>query len=483
MYLSKSKYYMGITCKKRLWLEENKPEEKESISESVFATGIEVGNVAKNLFGSSIDIKFSDNLTTMINDTKALLNIKNIIITEASFNYENNFCSVDILKKDDNNYELYEVKSSSKLSDIYIEDISYQYYVLKNLGYNVTKASLVHINSDYVKNGDLELDKLFIIEDVTDIVISKFDEVKNNIEDIIKNIGENTDIGIQCFKPYDCPFFKYCTKDLPKPNVFDLGWRLATNKKIDFYHNGVIKYEDVLKEKISDKVKTQIEYNINNKEKIDKKFIKSFIDNLSYPIYFLDYESVQFAIPELDNTKPYQQLCFQYSLHIMDSSGNITHKEYLSEDYNGDFMRGLCEQLVKDIPMNSCVLAYNKSFEVSRTKEMAKRYPDLSDHLLNIADSIKDLADIFSTQSYYIKDMEGSYSIKKVLPALFPNDPKLDYHNLEQVHKGDEASSAFLSLRNMNEEDRKVLRNNMLKYCELDTYAMVKIYEKLKEIV
>ena len=484
MYLSKSKYCTGITCKKRLWLEENKPEEKEEVNDSVLLNGTKVGEIAKNLFGPFIDVKFSDNLSTMINDTKSLLNIKNIVITEASFNYDNNFCSVDILKKDDDKYEMYEVKSSTEISDIYIDDISYQYYILKNLGYNVVKASIVYINKNYIKNGELNLKELFNIEDVTEKVIENYNKVKENILDIKENIGEDTDIGMQCFKPYDCPFFKYCSKNLPSPNVFDLGWRLSMNKKVDFYHSGIIKYEDLLKEKISDKVKTQIEYALSKKEdKIDKGFIKSFIDDLKYPLYFLDYESVQYAIPELDGTKPYQQLCFQYSLHILDESGNITHKEYLSSNYHGDFMRGLCEELIKDIPLNSYILAYNKSFEVSRTKEMASRYSDLSSHLLNIADNIKDLADIFSTQSYYNKDMGGSYSIKKVLPALFPNDSSLDYHNLDQVHKGDEASEAFINLKDMNEKDRNILRKNMLKYCELDTYAMVKIFEKLKEVI
>ena len=484
MYLSKSKYCMGITCKKRLWLEENKPEEKEETNESVLLNGIRVGGVAKGLFGSFIDVKFSDNLSTMINDTKSLLNIKNIVITEASFNYDNNFCSVDILKKDDDKYEMYEVKSSTEIKDIYVDDISYQYYVLKSLGYNVVKASIVYINKNYIKNGDLNLKELFNIEDVTNKVIENFDKVEKNILDIKENISEETDIGMQCFEPYDCPFFKYCSKNLPSPNVFDLGWYFASKKKVDFYHKGIIKYEDVLKEKISDKPATQIEHALSNKEpKIDKNFIKKFMDNLTYPLYFLDYESIQPAIPELDGTKPYQQLCFQYSLHILDKDGNLTHKEYLSSDYNGDFMRGLCEQLVKDIPLNSCILAYSKKFEVSRTNEMASRYSNLSDHLLNIAGNIKDLQDIFSTQSYYEENMAGRYSIKVVLPTLFPNDPSLDYHNLEQVHKGDEASSAFISLRNMNEEDRKVLRENMLKYCELDTYAMVKIFEKLKEVI
>ena len=145
-------------------------------------------------------------------------------------------------------------------------------------------------------------------------------------------------------------------------------------------------------------------------------------------------------------------------------------------------MYGLCEQLVKDIPMDSCVTAYHKPFECGRLKEMARMFPEFRDHLLNISDNIIDLEIPFANQDYYVRDMEGSSSIKRVLPALYPDDPGLDYHNLDQVHKGDEASAAYLSLKDLSPEEQERLRYNMLRYCELDTYAMVKIYQKLKKI-
>ena len=218
--------------------------------------------------------------------------------------------------------------------------------------------------------------------------------------------------------------------------------------------------------------------------KINKDKIKKFLSQISYPLYFLDFESYQESIPTIDGTSPYQQLCFQYSLHYyLKEDGELHHKEYLSDDYSGNPMYGLCKQLCNDIPKNSCVLVYNKTFEVPRLKEMANLFPEFSDHLLNIADNIIDLLIPFQNQDYYVKEMVGSASIKKVLPALFPNDPSLDYHNLEQVHKGDEASNAYLSLRNLPKEEELKLRDNMLKYCCLDTYAMVKIYDKLKEVV
>ena len=165
-----------------------------------------------------------------------------------------------------------------------------------------------------------------------------------------------------------------------------------------------------------------------------------------------------------------------------EENGELFHKEFLSNDYEGNPMYGLCKRLCEDIPMNSCVLVYNKSFECARLKEMAELFPEFRDHLLNIKDNIIDLMVPFANQDYYLKEMGGRWSIKVVLPSLFPNDPTLDYHNLDDVHKGDEASAAYLSLPTLSKEEQEKLRYNMLRYCELDTYAMVKIHEKLKEL-
>ena len=184
MNLSKSTYCNAIQCKKMLWLYKNYPEEAQNIdNQQVLDNGTEVGILAKKLFGPYIDIEFNKDLNQMIKDTSHALNQKNAIITEASFNYNNNFCSVDILKKEQDNYEIYEVKSSTEVKDIYLHDISYQYFVLTKLGLNITKASIVHINSNYIRGESLELDKLFNRVDVTDIAVSKQKEIEENIKE------------------------------------------------------------------------------------------------------------------------------------------------------------------------------------------------------------------------------------------------------------------------------------------------------------
>ena len=206
------------------------------------------------------------------------------------------------------------------------------------------------------------------------------------------------------------------------------------------------------------------------------------MDTLSFPIYFLDFETFQMTIPKYDGIRPYMQIPFQYSLHIKEFDGSLEHREFLA-DAGVDPRRKIAERLVNDIPLNSCTVAYNMSFEQNVIKNLASLYPDLSDHLMNIHDNMKDLMIPFKQRNYYTKNMHGSYSIKYVLPALFPNDESLDYHNLDLIHNGGEAMSSFATLEEKNEEEQKYIRERLLKYCELDTLAMVKIYEKLMEVV
>ena len=167
--------------------------------------------------------------------------------------------------------------------------------------------------------------------------------------------------------------------------------------------------------------------------------------------------------------------------YIECEGGELKHKEFLA--YPGeDPRRKLAEQLCADIPLNVCTTAYNMGFEKGRIRGLAEIFPDLSEHLMNIHDNIVDLMVPFQKKWYYCKAMQGSYSIKYVLPALFPNDPALDYHNLEGVHNGGEASDAFAKMATMTEEDLEITRGHLLKYCSLDTFAMVKVWEKLQEI-
>ena len=493
IHLSKSKYCKCIQCPKILWLKKYKPEYAIPVArDSILENGTKVGELAKGLFGKYQNIEFDENLNVMLEKTEELLKNKPNIITEASFNYKNNFCSVDILKNDIDGIEIYEVKSSTEISSIYLDDASYQYYILTNLGLNVKKVSIVYINNQYIRSEELEIDKLFKIEDITDIAKSKQEEIKNNIDMINKYMEEHdqdnepiTDIGLKCSDPYDCEFWEYCTRDLPKPNVFDIAGGMRKSKKFEKYYEGKISFEDLQYENLNLKYLEQIDFELHNlKPKIDVEAIRNIIKSLKYPLYFIDYETYQSAIPEIKGTKPYQQLPFQYSLHIIQEKGApIEHKEFLAEIDDKDFVRHFAESMIKDMPKNGSVIIYNKSFEPARNNEIARMYPDLKDEMDRINSNMVDFLEPFKKREYYTKEMHGSASIKAVLPALYPNDPELDYHNLPVVHNGEEASDAFLSLKGKSKEEQEKIRHGLLVYCELDTYAMVKIWMKFNEII
>jgi len=490
VYLSKSKYCKAKQCNKILWMDRYQPEEKvPTAREAVLTNGTKVGEIAKGLFGPYEDIAYSEDLGKMLEQTKQLLAHKPNIITEASFDFEHNFCSVDILKNDIDGMEIYEVKSSTAVHDIYLDDASYQYYVLTSLGYLVKKVSIVHLNSNYVRQGELDLSQLFTIEDITEIAQGKQEEIKKKIEEINRYMKENEtkepekELGMHCFKPYECEYWQYCSRNLPENNIFQIRL-MHMDKKFQLYEEGKCSMEDVQFEEINPKYLEQIDFTLHEKEdKIEVDAIRDFMATLSYPIYFLDFETFQQAIPEYDGVSPYMQIPFQYSLHYIEAKGGeLKHKEFLAEA-GTDPRRKLAERLVEDIPQNVCVTAYNMSFEKSVIQKLAELYSDLSEHLLNIRANIKDLMIPFKARMYYTKAMEGSYSIKYVLPALFPDDPELDYHNLSVVHNGGEASDTFVNLVGKSKEEQEELRKGLLVYCKLDTYAMVKVWQKLKEVI
>lgn len=447
---------------------------------------LKFGELARGLFGKYVNVEYNKNLEVMIEQTKEYLKNAPNIITEASFNYDINFCSVDILKNDIDGLEIYEVKSSTGISEVYLDDVSYQVYVLLNLGYKVKSANVVYINNQYVRHGNLEVNKLFNIENITEIALTKQEVIKEKIEQIrecMQNDNEpEKELGMHCFEPYKCGYWNYCTKHLPEKSVFWIAG-MHKDKKLELYRKGICELEDVVKEDINEKYKQQVEFEIYNKEPLIKKEeIREQIKDITYPLYFLDFETFQQVIPQYDGIRPYMQIPFQYSLHYIEKEGDVLqHKEFLGEA-GVDPRRELAEKLVEDIPSDVCVVAYNMGFEKSRLTELAQAFPDLSKKLLNIKDNIKDLMLPFFYRMYYTREMEGSYSIKYVLPALFPNDPELNYHNLELVHNGGEASAIFASLGEKPKEEQQKIRKALLEYCKLDTLAMVKIWERLKNI-
>ena len=500
--LSKSRYTTFCQCEKALWLKAYKPQEEVIEPERIarFENGNKVGDLAMGLFGpyvevTTLNLDGSLNLDAMVAKTKEEMQKDTPVICEASFFFENNYCAVDILRRTNDGWAIYEVKSSNgkeEKRETYACDIAYQQWLLTMCGIKVTGAYLVCLNSNYVRQGAIDLQQLFTVIDMEELVKNNLVKVPQLVSKALQLIQDpdepNVDLSQNCKKPYECAFLDYCKRlhSIPtnKPNVFDL-YRIQFSKALELYQSGCITFPELDTTELSDKQQMQVLCTLNRTEHIDYNGVRDFLDTLSYPLYFLDFETMNDPVPQYDGTRPYQQIPFQYSLHIKESEmAPYKHKEFLAPSDGSDPRRALAEQLCHDIPMNVCTLAYNKQFECGRIKELADSFPKLANHLMNIRDNIKDLLDPFQKGYYYVPAMGGSFSIKSVLPALFPNDPELDYHKLDQqVQNGNDAMSIFPKIKDMNPSDAQSAREALLRYCELDTWAMVKVLEKLKKIV
>ena len=508
--LSKSRYTAFCQCPKLLWLKIYKPEEApvDEALQARFEQGNMVGDLAMGLFGDykEANAKKADgslDLGKMVEQTRQWMEDGVDNICEASFALEGHYCAVDILRKNGDGWDIYEVKSTSfpefngqesKLEK-YAPDIAYQKWVLTQCGVNVTGTYLVCLNSGYVRQGDLDIQQLFVVNDMKAMVDNEYLKVPARVSQALKVINSeqepDLDLSECCMKPYGCAFFDHCKRQhgVTSPSVFDLyGGQgrggFTFKKKLDCYHRGQITFEDLRSTDIGPIQNMQIEAALTGKEFINPDGIRQFLEKITYPIYFLDFETMQDAVPQYDGAKVYAQITFQYSLHIKASeTADYQHTAFLAPSDGKDPRRALAEQLCKDIPKDACTLAYNKMFECGRIRELAKLYPDLSDHLTNIADHIIDLIDPFRAGDYYVPAMGGSFSIKSVLPALFPGDPELNYHNLDdRCQNGGDAMTIFPQIKDMDPEEAQASRQALLNYCKLDTWAMVKVWEKLKEV-
>ena len=487
--LSKSRYCKGIQCPKILWMDKYMPEEAADVlPDNIMANGEKVGDLARGYYGPYSLVEYNSDKSIMINETNRLIAAETENIAEASFSYDGMFCSVDILHKNGDGWDIVEVKSSTDVKDIYVEDMAFQYYVLTNCGIKVNGVFNMHIDNSYVFHEALDIHGLFKVEDYSDVCQRRYDTVGENIVAIRKYVDTTTepvkDIDMCCNSPYECAYRDYCWKHVPEQSIFNVR-RLHEDKKFEYYRDGIISYEDIVirRPAINENQMRQVETTYYHKaDSIDKAAIKEFLDTLTYPIYHLDFETFQLAVPQWEGCRPYEQIPFQYSLHIEYEDGTLEHKEFLAKE-GTDPRRALAESLCNDIPMNVCGLAYNMSFERMVMKGLAETFTDLSEHLMNIRENMHDLMIPFQKQYWYTEAMQGSYSIKYVLPALYPGDPSLDYHNLDQVHNGGEASDAFARMAFLSPEEIAELRDNLLKYCGLDTFAMVKVLGKLKEII
>ena len=345
-HLTKSKYLNGLQCHKRLWYEKNHPERKENISRSLqrkFDQGKEVGILARKCFPEGVLIEAIDPLVS-VEQTEEAINRGHTCIFEASFIFDGVLVKCDVLQKDADSWRIVEVKASTVNSTVkkskivkeeYLHDLAIQKYVLTEYGLTISKTQLMLINSKECVYPDLS--NLFSIVDATDQVDPLVDDVHSNVETFKTILAGNDEpqvlIGEQCDKPYTCPFKEtHCWRSVPKKSIFTIS-RLHPNKQNDLIKKGIFSLEDVPGDyPLSDRQWMYVDSIHNGQPMIDNPAIQHLMSELEYPIHFLDFETDNPAIPRFNGLRPYQQFPFQYSCHVMQSDGTVTHHEYLHTD-------------------------------------------------------------------------------------------------------------------------------------------------------
>lgn len=492
MTLSKSLYTRAIQCPKSLWLKKYKPEvlsQPDAEAQYRFEVGDEVGELACKLFPDGKEIPYSKNFDKMIALTLQYMDEGIKSIYEATFRAEDILVLVDILHvNDDDSVSIYEVKSSTEVKEIYLHDVSIQYYVLNALGYKIKDAYVVYLNKEYVREDDLDIEQLFSIVNVTNDIVILQSDIPSNLKAYRTYLQDrenepDIEIGKQCNKPYECDAKEYCWKrqrDIPEYSMFNI-FNLGSKKQIELYEQGIVDIADIPEDfPMTNNQAKAVQIYKSGETFIDKVAIEEFCESLSYPIYHLDFETYQQAIPLWKGIKPFMQIPFQYSLHVEYEDGSIEHKEFLASA-GSDPRRALAENLVRDIPLHVNSLAYNMRFEKSVIEKLSCEFEDLSEHLMHIYENMKDLMVPFQKKHYVTPSMQGSYSIKYVLPSLVPEMQKA-YKELDGVQNGGEAMRAYASLPVKSVEEQEEIKKQLLKYCELDTLAMVKILDRLREI-
>jgi len=483
--LSKSSFIKGLQCEKHLYLYKYHYDEMDKLSEmqkAIFKRGTNVGVLAQKLFPGGVVAAQGDppNYDAALKRTKELINGDAQVIYEAAFMFNEVLSIADIVVIEKGGMKVYEVKSSTSISETYLNDAALQYYVISSLGIRVKDFSIIYINNQYVRNGDLNLQELFITESVLELILPLQKSVKQNVDRfkklLLRKKMPDIDIGEHCHNPYTCGFYDYCRKHIPEDSIFDFSG-MHLSKKYELYSDGIINLKDVPEDyPLNKNNEIQLDVFRSGKPLIDNKAIKSFLSDLNYPLYFMDFETFQPAVPLFDNSKPYQQIPFQYSVFLKRNKNNeAEHFEFLAES-GSDPRKKFIESLLRVIKGKGDVLVYNKTFEITRLNEIARDFPEYADEIEKLISRIKDLMIPFQKKYYYAPEMKGSYSIKAVLPALVS---ELSYDNLE-INDGGLASIAYESLQ--SETDLMVIaeiKQQLLEYCKLDTFGMVRILEEL----
>jgi hypothetical protein len=490
--INKTIFMKAYQCSKAAYLYVKHPELRSDNLrlESLFRKGNEVDLEARKLFPLGIDITegykpFSE----YVQYTDSLIADGTRILYQPCFQYENLRCKADILVTGEKVWKLYEVKSGTSRQDEYVLDAAYQARIIKSCYPDVKlETYLIYINSEYVRGEELNLEDLFVIENVTHRVkmaqqlVTRYLKIANDT--LKKKSLPDVDISTKCTNPYECEFKKECWKHIPEgESVFDIS-RMWETKKHMLYAQNIIHMRDVPRQlKLNDKQWMQIDCTIQKRTVTNPEAIEKFLSDIEFPLFFMDYETIQHPIvPEyLIGVKVNEQVPFQFSVHRLDAFHlKEIHSDFLAKP-NVDSRVPFIEALLKSVKSHGTIFAYNAKFEIMILKQIATAFPKYKKKIADVIKRTRDLMEPFEQRYLYHFSQAGSVSLKKILPAWVPG---LSYDGLA-VSNGNMASEGFYKLSNskLSKKEKDEIKYGLLEYCHLDTLALVKLLLVLKDIV
>lgn len=495
-YIGKTAYLEYLQCPKNTWLKMHRPELHSSFELSEFEKNLSiigqlVESVAVKLFPQGVTIDRAGDEAAKI--TINHIHKKTPVLFQPTFISGKFLARSDVLvyNKKNDSWNLYEIKAANSLEESknrdFIEDASFQAVILQQLGIKLGNIFIIHLNKEYVRNGELDIKKLFATEDITDKVYSRVSDTKTRMREARKDLLESGEEVLKCNCVYEgrsvhCTTFRYSHPEVPEYSVHDLIRIGLSRYKLErLVNDGILDLKNIPNWfPLSDKQKNQLNVHLTQKPIINSEAIKKELSKLTYPLYFLDYETYSPAVPLFSDFKPYQQVPFQFSLHVVQSQNSETENyEYL---HDGDFdpSPSIIGELKRLVGPTGSIIVWNKNFEQNINSELAERNPEHKDFLDDLNDRIYDLMDIFKNQLYVHSGFRGKCSIKKILPIFAP---ELNYSDLE-IKEGASASQKWRDMvfGDLLPYEKEKISEELMKYCGLDTYAMYRIWKCLAVI-
>lgn len=491
--LSKTDYLIFRECKKNLWYKVWRPElywsqELSDFEKQIIETGNEVELVARQLFSGAVLVEGRDNLAQ--EKTQELLAKKTPVIFQAVFERDGFFAATDVLElKGDGTFNIYEIKATSDIDKkTHYHDLAFQVNLLEKYGLKISGAFVIHLNSEYVRQGEINIQKLFTVADVTQEIFGMKELVLDEMQVALGYItSEKEPLGYcDCIykgRSNHCSTFSFSNPKVPAYGVHDISRIGLSKKKLqDLVDVGIFNLGDIPEEIFNTLTlaqQNQIETYLTGRVLINGVSIKKELDSLQFPLYFLDYETFPSAIPRFDGFSPYQQIPFQYSLFILDApDGKLEHREFLFAGATDPSLEFLAS-LKKDLGNHGTIIVWNKGFECKINNELAARHLEYKEYVDSVNARVYDLMEIFAKQFYVDKNFKGRVSIKNVLPVLVP---ELSYKKLV-IQEGGTASQRWneVATGKLPAKEVEEVIKNLKEYCKLDTFAMHEIWRVLRE--